>query len=328
MRAPLRPLVHVLATLTVLAVGAVPALGSPAAAEPTGQPTLTRYAASFTAELELRQRADYGSGNDVESEALVKVSGTIPTVRFAGAQLLGGYGKGRLATSGTASSSSVTDDGGDITTCAGSSVSPATSVPPILQTVMGRSVFFAFSSLSSLSSRVDCVNVNDPQRPTWAEVRELPAVPVPVTIRAAEIGSSTIRVPFVRTLPPESCPGYAGDHNEYCVYRLKGTLILRLVPDIGVFHKPTRARLAKAAAQASVVAGCGAVCTATLTVRPLGGAGSARTTSSLRPRDPKTLSVALGTLLRTSVIRSGGARLEVSYRSQGVTRTFKQKVRL
>jgi hypothetical protein len=322
-RSLLRGAVLVLASLTVLGAGAVPSVGSSALAKAPKPPVNTRYTGTFTAELMTKSRVNHGNGNYITNDENVSLSGTLASVRFADHRLLGSFGEGQLKASGTVSMVSATQDGDRVTTCTGDSVSPATSAPPSLVPVMGKITFYAFNSLSAPA---DCVNNQDPE--PWTEVWGFQAIPISLDIPAAKVGAATIALPFSRVLTEGGCPPYTEVYSEYCTYSLKGTLTLKLVPDIDVFQAPTKARLTKAATRASVVAGCGSACTATLTLRPLSGAGRATTRESVGAHKSKTVSLGLNKKLRKSVLRSGGARLEVTYRGGGVTKTFKQKVRL
>jgi hypothetical protein len=247
------------------------------------------------------------------------MSGSVPNVRFADSRLLGGFGRGWFKVSSREYRTvRVRDEGRETDTCSAISVTAPRGMYPTIVRVASKATLYPFSSLTADLVCDDLLTPN----------RGLPSVPVPLKVKASMVGDKVIRVPFNRTVPVESCPDYAGpEHSRECDYTLAGTLTLRLVPDIDVFEAPTKARLAKAAASASVVAGCSAACTATLTVRPLKGAGSASTRETLRPRKAETLSVKLNKRLSRAVLKSGGARLEVTYRNSGGTRTFSKTVR-
>ena len=325
MRTHVRLLQSALAALLVLGATPAPPVSAAEPSERAGaphQPVLTRYTGTFKAELVWSRYNEYGGVNYELNKARIAVSGTMPAVRFSDTHLLGSQGSGRISTTGTVGSEMTTGDGDTQVDCAGDSVSPATSVPPVLVPIQGKDTLYAFSSLSA---PMTCTSNQPPEQ--YDELEELPALPVPVLIKPSTVGTPVITVPINRRLPDESCPRYAYTPRASCIYRLKGTLTLRLVPDIDVFTAPTRAHFDRNASRASVSTRCGASCTATVTVRPLRGPGSATRGATLRPRAARTITVPLAAAVRTAVLKSGGARLTVTYRTGRVSRAFTQRLR-
>ncbi len=326
MRTALRLLVLVLIGCTTTApTPSVGASAEPAVSSSAPTPretTYTRYEGTFTTKLLWDRWVEYGEFDYAGTAANVAISGTLPSVRFADTTLLGSVGQGRLDVSGKVQTVQTSNDAEQTTTCRGASVTPATSVPPSLVPVNGRNTFYAFSSLSAPMTCEDTVVPG-----TFTRVLDLQALPVPITVPPASVGAATITIPIDRTLPTTSCPGYEGDITTVCTYRLRGTLTLRLVPDIDTFRAPTRGGLTRAASRARVTAQCGSSCSVAVTVRPLRGRGSATTRTTLRPRTPTVVGVPCGTKLRRAIRVSGGARLTVTYRAGGATRSYVLRVR-
>ena len=219
---PLHFLLLPLAAYLVLPAGVSSAMEADPTARPAGAPVLTQYTGTFKAKLRWGRQVDYGGSDRAEHELNVKLSGRLPVVRFAGGRLLGSIEGVPPRASGTAESAVYTNDGRTVVVCEADSVH-ASEVPPILQPVKGKDVFYAFASLTAPTV---CHSTEEVE-PSYGQV-DLPALPVRVQIPPSRVGDRVIRIPFDPFVPEEKCPGYTGATPEVCNYEMKGVLTLRL----------------------------------------------------------------------------------------------------
>lgn len=315
-----------LALAGALAAAVLVAPGPVAASNPPRTPAQVRYDGVFTGQLTLRHRVDYGGPNYRKADITVDMVNTLLDVRFMDRTLIGTLGAGKVNPRGTGSSTTVDDEGEYVQTCAGDKITRATSVPPMLQPVMGQPTLYSFGALiSEQICRVEGVAGYYKTKFTMSEI------PVPVKIPPASIGASQITVPVDRTVPEEDCPGYEGSATVSCEYRLRGTLVLRLVQGPGGASKacdpPTRRELSRKATSASVRVRCGTACVATLQIRPLKGAGVRAVSARLKPGVAATLRTKISGRLRTAIVKSHGARFKVTYRCSPWSKTYSYVVR-
>lgn len=310
------------ARLLALTVTSVVVLAVPPATASTDEPVTRQapgsatYEGTFTGELTWRHRVEYGGPNHRTASADITVISTMPTVTMAGGLVTSGGTPGSVTVWGEGESRTVTDEGEHLSSCEGEKVVPSTNAGSFISPVAGRTTFYAFTSLSLVET---CTATDDP-RPSQVVVA-LKAVPVPVTIRAADVGKRRIDVPIDRTLTKEKCLYYERLSTE-CTYRLEGILTFRLRPVMEPFEPPTRPVWKPRAGTLSVKARCATDCRVTVAVDSIHGPGRATTDTTLRPREGRTLTVRPGARLRRSIDRSGRARLKVTYRNDQTTKTY------
>lgn len=306
----------VASTVALLPTGAIGAAGD-APSRPNAQ--AAKYDGTFVGALDYYRRDELGGPSYVTDNVFSKVRSTMPGVRFVNGTVTSS-GKGRVEVSGEGRSRVVSDGGEHAEDCTVIGVNPRTDVPPFLVPVAGKPTFYAFTSLSAVST------CTAPGEPAYSSTKLLPAIPVPVTIPRGKIGDTRITIKVDQTMPKTKCPMYV-PATASCTYRLHGTLTLRRVPDIDIFEAPTKPVLKPKATKVGITATCSATCAATLEVRPLRGPGRLTTRANLQPRAGKSLTVKPGAKLRRAIIRSGGARLEVTYRSGALSKTYRRIVR-